>query len=129
LLRANFCNRILQAAKFVLKNVVVQRTKESVSSLAKMVNLGYINIYTVLNTKYVDVKLKYNEGESVIRGIFLVSKSSLNIYVKVDDILKMLRDNFFCLSGFLTFFTSKGHALDIECFLHGIGGKVNYGLY
>lgn len=94
-----------------------------------MTCLGFISIFTILNSKYIDVKLKYQEAESVIRGIFLVSKVALNIYVKNEDILKMLRDNFFCLSGFLTFFTNKGHLLDIECFLHGIGGKANMGFY
>ena len=88
-----------------------------------MVSLGFVNMFTILNFKYVDVKLKYQESESVLRGLFLVSKISLKLYVKNEDILKLLRDNFFCLSGFLTLFTNRGHLLDIECFLHGIGGK------
>ena len=94
-----------------------------------MVCLGFVNIYTIISVKYVEVKLKYNDGESVIRGIFLISKMTLKVFIKAEDILKIIRDNFFCLSGFLMFFTSKGQMLDIECYLHGIGGKAALGLY
>lgn len=129
MVEANFCNKVSLGTKFLSKSVTVQKNRKIESSLFKMAYLGFINMFTILSFKHVKVKLKYQDSESVLRGLFLVSKISLRIYVKNEDILKLLRDNFFCLSGFLTFFTNKGYLLDIECFLHGIGGKAAMGFY
>lgn len=120
---------MLQASKILSKEVLVSRSKKVEYCLFKITRLGYVNSFTILNFKFVEVFLKYVNGEAVIRGFFLVSKFSLQQFVKCKDIIKVLRDNFFALTGFLMLNTSKGPMLDVEGSLFKIGGSMDYIFY
>ena len=61
---------------------VVPHTKVILQSLSIMFQLGYINTFSIINSKKIRVFLKYNEqGQPAIRHIVRVSRPGARIYL------------------------------------------------
>lgn len=121
---SDFCNRVSQAAKIKIKNVIVRSSKIVSLSLYIVYKLGYINFFKILNFKYTTVNIKYFMGSSVIRALFSLSKPSLKNYLTYKKIQGYVCNNKVGLNGFMIFSTNGGTlCLDIECLLNKSGGK------
>ena len=84
---------------------------------------GFINNFTVDSEKkprLITVMLKYaKDGESVIRNLKRVSKSSRRVYVNKDEVPKVLAG-----LGTAILTTSRGILSDREARRHKVGGEV-----
>lgn len=94
-----------------LKNSIIQLLKKE----------GYINNYHIKGTKKLELEviLKYFEGKSVIEKIERVSRPSLRIYKKKNDLPKVMAG-----LGIAIISTSHGIMTDHTARKLGLGGEI-----
>lgn len=88
-----------------------------------LLNEGFIKSYDVVDDNkqgIIKIDFKYAEsGERVISGIKRISKPGLRVYVKCEDVPKVLGG-----LGIAIISTSKGILTDKEARAQGVGGEV-----
>ena len=119
---ADMLTRIRNANQMRKETVVIPSSKVKSAILEVLKNEGYIAGYTVS----ADVKsettitLKYDENnQRVIKGLKRISKPSLHVYTKAEDLPKVLNG-----LGIAIISTSQGIMSDKEARKQKIGGEV-----
>ncbi|MCX7832096.1 MAG: 30S ribosomal protein S8 [Actinobacteria bacterium] len=120
---ADMLTRIKNANKARHKSVEMPSSKMKVEIAKILKKEGYIEDYEVIASKPVDI-LKINlrylpDKRQVIHGIRRISKPGLRVYVKKDEIPKVLGG-----LGIAIISTSKGLMTDYEARKNGLGGEV-----
>jgi len=83
---------------------------------------GYVDSYTVEEKdgfKFINVTLKYNNGQSVITGLQRISKPGLRVYSKAKNMPRV-----FDGMGIAVISTSKGLMTEKEARTNKLGGEV-----
>ena len=83
---------------------------------------GYVDGYTVEEKdgfKFINVTLKYNNGQSVITGLQRISKPGLRVYSKAKNMPRV-----FDGMGIAVISTSKGLMTEKEARANKLGGEV-----
>jgi small subunit ribosomal protein S8 len=113
--------RIKNANAMRRETVEVPTSQFKLAVLAVMKNEGYIADFTSTNDvkSVTTITLKYNDKERVIKGIKRISKPSLHVNVKAEDLPKVLNG-----LGTAIISTSKGVMSDREARKQKIGGEV-----
>jgi small subunit ribosomal protein S8 len=113
--------RIKNANAMRRETVEVPTSQFKLAVLAVMKNEGYIADFTATNDvkSVTTITLKYNDKERVIKGIKRISKPSLHVNVKAEDLPKVLNG-----LGTAIISTSKGVMSDREARKQKIGGEV-----
>jgi small subunit ribosomal protein S8 len=120
---ADMLTRIRNANSMGYTNVTVPASnlKEDIAKILK--EEGFINDYKVKsedNKKNIELTLKYgNKKEKVITGLKRISKPGLRVYVKSDEIPRVLNG-----LGIAIISTSKGLMTDKEARKQNLGGEV-----
>ena len=120
---ADFLTRIRNAIKAGKKSVDIptSKMKNGIAEIMKKAN--FINDFNVIETengkKYISIRLKYNDGTSVIDGLKKVSTPGLRKYSKADE-LPRVRNGL----GIAVISTSKGLMTDKQARLNKLGGEV-----
>ena len=120
---ADMLTRIRNANSMGYTNVTVPASnlKEDIAKILK--EEGFINYYKVKsedNKKNIELTLKYgNKKEKVITGLKRISKPGLRVYVKSDEIPRVLNG-----LGIAIISTSKGLMTDKEARKQNLGGEV-----
>ncbi|EFF41632.1 30S ribosomal protein S8 [Mycoplasmopsis alligatoris] len=114
--------RIKNASQRKHKTVSIPYSNKKVKILDIIKQEGYISSYTVegeLATKNIVVTLKYKGAQPAIIGIKRVSKPGLKVYVKAEELPKVL-------SGYGTVIisTSKGVMTEKQARKDNVGGEV-----
>ncbi|QCI17308.1 30S ribosomal protein S8 [Buchnera aphidicola (Aphis helianthi)] len=106
------------ANKYSVK-IPASKLKNSIIKLLK--NEGYINNYNISGTNKLELEviLKYFKGRSVIEKIQRVSRPSLRIYKKKNDLPKVMAG-----LGIAIISTSRGIMTDHMARKLGLGGEV-----
>ncbi len=119
---ADMLTRIRNANQMRKETVVIPTSKVKSAILEVLKNEGFIENYTVS----ADVKsettitLKYTENnQRVIKGLKRISKPSLHVYSKAEDLPKVLNG-----LGIAIISTSQGIMSDKEARKQKIGGEV-----
>ncbi len=119
---ADMLTRIRNANQMRKETVVIPSSKVKSAILEVLKNEGYIANYTVS----ADVKsettitLKYDENnQRVIKGLKRISKPSLHVYSKAEELPKVLNG-----LGIAIISTSQGIMSDKEARKQKIGGEV-----
>ena len=106
-----------------IRNANVMRYKEVEVPASNIKEQGFIVDYKVQKKEVQEVmtlSLKYGENkERVITGLKKISKPGLRIYVKADEVPKVLNG-----LGIAIISTSKGLMTDKEARTEGLGGEV-----
>lgn len=114
--------RIRNALSMAKKEVSVPKNKLKKAILEVLKNEGYISDYKVANDGPkgdIVVTLKYYEGKPVIDELVSVSKPSLRVYKRKDEIPKVNGG-----LGIAIVSTSKGVVSDSEARRLGLGGEI-----
>ena len=113
--------RIKNANAMRRETVEVPTSQFKLAVLAVMKNEGYIADFTATNDvkSVTTITLKYNDKERVIKGTKRISKPSLHVNVKAEDLPKVLNG-----LGTAIISTSKGVMSDREARKQKIGGEV-----
>ncbi len=100
-------------------NIPHSKLKENIAKILK--NEGYVGDYSVDKTfpGSIQIKLLYNNGESVISGIKKVSTPGRRVYSGATEIPRALDGN-----GVTIVSTSQGIITDKECRNNNTGGEV-----
>ncbi|ACL68892.1 30S ribosomal protein S8 [Halothermothrix orenii] len=102
-------------------NIPASNMKISIARILK--EEGYIKDYKVIEKKpqnALRIYLKYSKnGEKVISGLKRISKPGLRVYVKKDEVPKVLGG-----LGIAVLSTSRGILTDKQARQEGIGGEV-----
>lgn len=120
---ADMLTRIRNANQMKYSDVEVHGTKVNTEIARILKSEGYITDYKYNQNKtgdMINVTLKYGEGkERVIKGLRRISKSGLRVYVKADEIPRVLNG-----LGIAIISTSKGLMTDREARSERLGGEV-----
>jgi len=121
---ADMLIRIKNAMMIRKSSVVIPYSKMKIEILTILKNKGFIVDYREIKVgvfKDIEVDLKYEiDGKtSVITEIFRVSKPGRRIYIKKDEIPKVLQGK-----GLVVVSTSKGVMSGEEARKKGLGGEV-----
>ena len=119
---ADMLTRIRNANQMKYSNVDVINTKMTREIAAILKEEGYISEFAENNeNKMLNLTLKYadNKKERVIIGLKRISKPGLRVYVKHDELPKVLNG-----LGIAIISTSKGLMTDKEAREAGLGGEV-----
>lgn len=101
------------------KEVLVVKSKFTFSLLLLLYRKGFIEGFELLNNFQYRVFLKYWQGKSLIKDLYVVSKPSKRVYLDVVAIRQRL------MSGRLSIFsTSHGFLTSIECLYLNVGGEI-----
>lgn len=113
--------RIKNANAMRRETVEVPTSQFKLAVLTVMKNEGYIADFTSTNDvkSVTTITLKYNDKERVIKGIKRISKPSLHVNVKAEELPKVLNG-----LGTAIISTSKGVMSDKEARKQKIGGEV-----
>lgn len=119
---ADFLTRMRNAIKAEKKTVdiPVSKMKTGIAEIMKKTN--YISDFSIVDSdgkKYLTIKLKYNNGVSVIEGLKKISKPGIRKYVKYEN-LPRVRNGL----GVAVVSTSKGLMTEKEARKLQIGGEV-----
>ncbi len=120
---ADFLTRVRNAIHANKKSVDIpsSKLKEAISEILK--KSAFIEDFKILETekklKMLSIKLKYNDGESIIIGLRRISKPGIRRYVKYED-LPRVRNGL----GIAIISTSKGLITDKQARDLKIGGEV-----
>ncbi|MEO6695265.1 MAG: 30S ribosomal protein S8 [Ignavibacteria bacterium] len=120
---SDYLTRVRNALKAGKKTVDIpySKFKEAISVLLK--NSSFIEDYKVIETektfRILSVKLKYNDGDSVILGLRRVSRPGIRRYVNNED-LPRVRNGL----GVAIISTSRGLLTDKEARKLKVGGEV-----
>ena len=120
---ADMLTRIRNAVAMKYKTVEVLSSKMTKEIANILTNEGFIDGYTENNdevTKTLTLNLKYGEKkERVITGLKRISKPGLRVYVKADEVPRVLNG-----LGIAIVSTSKGIMTDKEARAQKLGGEV-----
>lgn len=119
---ADMLIRIKNANAMRHETVLVPSSKTKIAMLDVLKNEGYIANYTVSNEvkSVITITLKYTENnQRVIKGLKRISKPSLHVYTKAEELPRVLNG-----LGFAIISTSKGIMTDKEARKLNIGGEV-----
>ena len=113
--------RIKNANAMRRETVEVPTSQFKLAVLTDMKNEGYVADFTSTNDvkSVTTITLKYNDKERVIKGIKRISKPSLHVNVKAEELPKVLNG-----LGTAIISTSKGVMSDREARKQKIGGEV-----
>lgn len=120
---ADMLTRIRNAVAMKYKTVEVLSSKMTKEIATILTNEGYIDGFeekTEGASKTLTLNLKYgNRKENVITGLKRISKPGLRVYVKKDEVPKVLNG-----LGIAIISTSKGIMTDREARKENLGGEV-----
>lgn len=105
------------------KFIISRYSLRSLDCLELLYKLGYIHGYTLLQNGRVKIFLKYFDNRSVIRNIFLLSKTSRKEYISFRALKGSLVNNYISVNGFMLVSTSYGVITDVEAVLLKSGGR------
>jgi len=119
---ADFLTRIRNAASANYKRVDIpaSRLKKEITRILKDEN--YISDYSIIEDDkqgIIRIVLKYNNGESVIKGLDRVSRPGLRKYSTTDTIPRVING-----LGVAVISSSKGVMTDKQARQQGVGGEV-----
>lgn len=120
---ADMLTRIRNGNNARHKSVDVPSSKIKKEIATILLDEGYIKSFDVVDDDkqgIIKIELKYAEsGERVISGLKRISKPGLRVYVKCEDVPKVLGG-----LGTAIISTSKGILTDKEARKQGVGGEV-----
>ncbi|MGC8859023.1 MAG: 30S ribosomal protein S8 [Ignavibacteria bacterium] len=120
---ADFLTRIRNAIKAVKRSVDIPASNMKIKIAEIMKEQKFIYDYTVVESeggkRYLSIKLKYKNGESVIGGLKKISTPGLRRYVSADE-LPRVRNGL----GIAIISTSKGLMTDKRARQEHIGGEI-----
>ena len=119
---ADMLTRIRNANQLKYKTVSMPASKIKQTIATVLLNEGYISDLKVEGDvkKVLTVTLKYGaDGERVISGLKRISKPSLRVQVKAEDLPRVLNG-----LGIAIISTSKGIMVDREARKQSLGGEV-----
>jgi len=120
---ADMLTRIRNANSMGYTDVTVPASKMKIEIARILKEEGFIKDYKVSGEgvqKNIELTLKYgNKKEKVITGLKRISKPGLKVYVKNDEIPKVLNG-----LGIAIISTSKGIMTDKEARKQNVGGEV-----
>ena len=120
---ADMLTRIRNANQMRYNTVSVYNTKITKEIASILKEEGYILDYTenAEDKKMLDLSLKYgeNKNERVITGLKRISKPGLRVYVKHEELPRVLNG-----LGIAIISTSKGIMTDKNARANGLGGEV-----
>jgi small subunit ribosomal protein S8 len=120
---ADMLTRIRNANSMGYTDVTVPASKMKIEIARILKEEGFIKDYKVSGEgvqKTIELTLKYgNKKEKVITGLKRISKPGLKVYVKNDEIPKVLNG-----LGIAIISTSKGIMTDKEARKQNVGGEV-----
>lgn len=119
---ADYLTRIRNAAKARHRRVDIpaSRLKREITRILK--DEHYIHDYTIIEDQkqsIIRIALKYNNGQSVIKGLERVSKPGLRKYSTADALPRVING-----LGIAVISTSKGVMTDKQARQQGVGGEV-----
>ena len=120
---ADMLTRMRNALVMKYNNVEVNGTKMTLGIAEILKNEGFIEDYEYqknTNGDKLNITLKYGDKkERVITGLKRISKSGLRVYVKADEVPRVLNG-----LGIAIISTSKGLMTDKEARANNLGGEV-----
>jgi small subunit ribosomal protein S8 len=120
---ADFLTRVRNAISAGKKTVDIPASKMKAGIAEIMLKTSFISDYSVIETegnkKYISIKLKYNDGVSVIEGLKKISKPGIRTYANAEK-LPRVRNGL----GIAVISTSKGLLTDKQARSQNIGGEV-----
>ena len=119
---ADLLTRIRNANKMHHEKVSIPSSSLKLNILKVLKEEGFITDYVVIEDNkqnVIEVTLKYNNNECVIKGLRRISKPGLRKYTDVDNLPKVLHG-----LGIAIISTSKGVMTDSEARKQKIGGEV-----
>ena len=119
---ADLLTRIRNANKMHHEKVSIPSSTLKLNILKVLKEEGFIADYVVIEDNkqnVIEVTLKYNNNEAVIKGLRRISKPGLRKYTDVDNLPKVLHG-----LGIAIISTSKGVMTDSEARKQKVGGEV-----
>jgi small subunit ribosomal protein S8 len=119
---ADLLTRIRNANKMHHEKVSIPSSSLKLNILKVLKEEGFIADYVVIEDNkqnVIEVTLKYNNNEAVIKGLRRISKPGLRKYTDVDNLPKVLHG-----LGIAIISTSKGVMTDSEARKQKVGGEV-----
>ena len=120
---ADMLTRVRNAIQMRYKEVEVPASKNKVEIAKILKEEGFISDYKIKedgNFKVITLSLKYgNRKESVITGLKRISNPGLRVYVKAQDVPRVLNG-----LGIAIISTSKGIMTDKQARRESLGGEV-----
>jgi small subunit ribosomal protein S8 len=120
---SDYLTRLRNALKAEKKSVDVPASKFKVAISEILKKTGFIHDYSIIETeekkKFVSIKLKYHNGESVIEGLQRVSRPGIRRYVKFDELPRVKNG-----LGVVIVSTSKGLMTEKKAKELKVGGEV-----
>ena len=119
---ADLLTRIRNANKMHHEKVSIPSSTLKLNILKVLKEEGFIADYVVIEDKkqnVIEVTLKYNNNEAVIKGLKRISKPGLRKYADVDSLPKVLHG-----LGIAIISTSKGVMTDSEARKQKVGGEI-----
>ena len=119
---ADLLTRIRNANKMHHEKVSIPSSSLKLNILKVLKEEGFITDYVVIEDNKqnnIEVTLKYNNNECVIKGLRRISKPGLRKYTDVENLPKVLHG-----LGIAIISTSKGVMTDSEARKQKIGGEV-----
>jgi small subunit ribosomal protein S8 len=119
---ADLLTRIRNANKMHHEKVSIPSSTLKLNILKVLKEEGFIADYVVIEDNkqnVIEVTLKYNNNEAVIKGLRRISKPGLRKYTDVENLPKVLHG-----LGIAIISTSKGVMTDSEARKQKVGGEV-----
>jgi small subunit ribosomal protein S8 len=119
---ADLLTRIRNANKMHHEKVSIPSSSLKLNILKVLKEEGFITDYVVIEDNkqnVIEVTLKYNNNECVIKGLRRISKPGLRKYTDVENLPKVLHG-----LGIAIISTSKGVMTDSEARKQKVGGEV-----
>jgi len=118
---ADMLTRIRNANAMRRETVVIPTSSVKTAILSVLKNEGYIADFAATDgvKSETTVTLKYNGNERVIRGLKRISKPSLHVYAKAEELPQVLNG-----LGVAIISTSKGIMADRDARKNKLGGEV-----
>lgn len=88
-----------------------------------MYDLGFIRGFTVVNSFYIRIYLKFYFSSRVLRDCFLISLPSNRCYFGCNSLNGSRVNNYISINSFVLVSTSRGVLSDIECIMFRVGGE------
>ena len=122
---SNFVCSLKTACLNKVLSFTAKKNKKVIYLCLILEELGYISGFTILNSIYIKVNLKYYRNKSVIRTLNLFSKPSSKIYLKKKNIFGFKINSFIKNNNFTLFSTSFStfFLTDFELIMRGVGGE------
>ena len=119
---ADLLTRIRNANKMHHEKVSIPSSTLKLNILKVLKEEGFIADYVVIEDKkqnVIEVTLKYNNNQAVIKGLKRISKPGLRKYTDVENLPKVLHG-----LGIAIISTSKGVMTDSEARKQKVGGEI-----